>query len=216
MTNANLLTAQLHEVIEKQLLAFELEHTGNIIEKLTHFIMLLHKWNHVHNLTAVRDPFVMVERHIADSYTVLPYLVGNRIIDVGTGAGVPGLPLAIVHPEFEFVLLDSNHKRQTFLKQVLIELELKNVELVCARVEEYEPQACFNSILTRAFAEIPKMLKKTKHLICKEGIFVAMKGNYPKSELEKLAKPFKLLGVHLVSSAEEVPERHIVCIGYDW
>ncbi len=145
------------------------------IEQLMAFLQLMVKWNRVYNLSAIKEPEEMVSLHLLDSLSVLPFLHGKRCIDVGTGAGLPGLPLAIAKPEVEFVLLDSNSKKTRFIQQVCIELGLKNVEPLHERVENYNPEQKFDTVIARALSALPNLLTKTRHLLLDGGKLLAMK-----------------------------------------
>lgn len=144
--------------------------------KLLDYLALLHKWNKVYNLTAVRDPQQMVSHHLLDSLAVLPHLWGGRWLDVGCGAGLPGVVLAIARPDWQFSLLDSNSKKTSFVQQAVIELELKNVSVYCERVEEWWPEVKFDGIISRAFTELGDFLRITRHLMPEGGRWAAMKG----------------------------------------
>jgi len=161
--------------------------------KLIQLVELLAKWNKAYNLTSVRDPQQMLVKHIMDSIVVSPYLNGKRLIDVGTGPGLPGLPLAILNPDKQFVLLDSLGKRLRFIRQAVLELGLTNVEFVQSRVEEYQPEDKFDVVLSRAFASLEDMLFWCKHLPNEEGHFLALKGQFPKQEILDLDKQFKFV-----------------------
>lgn len=143
---------------------------------LIKYVELLIKWNKVYNLTAVRDPEEMISHHILDSLAILPYLWPKRWLDVGCGAGLPGLVLAVMRPEWEFTLLDSNSKKTGFVKQAIIELSLKNVSVHCARVEEFEVEEKFDGITSRAFTELGDFISITQHLMGARGRWAAMKG----------------------------------------
>ena len=147
--------------------------------QLVQLVELLHKWNKAYNLTSVRDPDAMLVKHILDSLVVSPHLHGERFIDVGTGPGLPGLPLAIINPDKQFVLLDSLGKRINFIRQVIQELGLTNVTPVKSRVEEYQPEVGFDGVLSRAFASLEDMLSWCHHLPSEQGCFLALKGQYP-------------------------------------
>lgn len=174
-------------------------------DRLIAYIKLIVKWNRVYNLTAVRDPQRMLDRHILDSLSVLPYLSGNRIIDVGAGAGLPGIPLAIASPDKTFVLLDSNRKKTRFMQQAKVELTLDNVEVVCDRVENYQPAACFDTVISRAFSSLLNMVYWSAHLCAPHGVFLAMKGHYPEEEIAELAQrtgPTKSLQINAVHNLQ--------------
>ncbi|MEQ1741517.1 MAG: 16S rRNA (guanine(527)-N(7))-methyltransferase RsmG [Candidatus Nitrotoga sp.] len=144
--------------------------------KLLTYLELLQKWNRVYNLTAIRQPEQMVMSHLLDSLAVLPHLWPGRWLDVGCGAGLPGLILALMRPEWTFVLLDSNSKKTSFVRQAKIELELHNVNIYCTRVEAWQTEEKFDGIISRAFAETAKFVMLTRHLLDQEGRWVAMKG----------------------------------------
>ena len=150
------------------------------------YVELLAKWNKTYNLTAVRKPEQMVTRHLLDSISICPYLRGKSILDVGTGAGLPGIPLAIVFPDRHFTLLDSNNKKTRFVVQAVSELELSNVDVVQSRVEEYKPDTSFDTITTRAYSAIGGMVKQASHLMADDGVFLAMKGANPVAEINEL------------------------------
>lgn len=175
------------------------------------YLELLQQWNRIHNLTAVRDYHDMVYLHILDSLAITPYLRGSHIIDVGTGAGLPGIPLALTQPEKQFVLLDSNIKKTTFLTQVVLQLKINNIQIVHQRVEDFHPKKHFDCVLTRAFASIKVMLNATQHLLGKEGVFLSMKGLYPEKELEEIPENFTVFRVHALRINGLNAERHLVC-----
>jgi len=159
--------------------------------KLLNYLELLQKWNRVYNLTAIRQPEQMVRSHLLDSLAVLPHLWPGRWLDVGCGAGLPGLILALMRPEWTFVLLDSNSKKTSFVRQVKVELELRNVSICCARVEAWQAEEKFDGIISRAFAETAKFVTLTRHLLDQEGRWVAMKG-VSQQELERLPNDVKV------------------------
>jgi 16S rRNA (guanine527-N7)-methyltransferase len=144
--------------------------------KLLDYLALLHKWNKVYNLTAIRDPQQMVSHHLLDSLAVLPHLWAGRWLDVGCGAGLPGVVLAIARPDWRFELLDSNSKKTSFVQQAVIELGLKNVSVHCARVEEWRSAEKFDGIISRAFTDLGDFLRITRHLMAEQGHWAAMKG----------------------------------------
>ena len=159
--------------------------------KLLAFLELLERWNRSYNLTAVRDPEQMVPRHLLDSLTVLPYLQGPRVLDIGTGPGLPGIPLALARPDLEFVLLDSNAKKTRFATQAMHELGLKNVGIVQERVEKFHPEIKFDTLIARAFASIPDMLAASRHLCAAHGRFLVMKGVFPQEELAAVTDGYR-------------------------
>ena len=149
------------------------------IEQLLGFIKLIEKWNKAYNLTAIRDREAMVRLHLLDSLAIVPFIEGKRVIDIGTGAGLPGIPLAIYLPEIEFTLLDSNAKKTRFVQQAILELKLKNVSVCHNRVEHYHPEKSFDTVITRAFASLSDIVDLTAHLLSKDGVLLAMKGQAP-------------------------------------
>jgi 16S rRNA (guanine527-N7)-methyltransferase len=176
---------------------------------------LLAKWNRAFNLTAVRDPVEMVPRHLLDSLAVWPYLHGPRILDLGSGAGLPGMVLALVDPEREWVLLDSNAKKTRFLTQIVIELRPDNVEVVQARAEAYAPARPFTTVIARALAPLSTVFRLARPLCAPEGRILAMKGVYPETELAELGphRPHtKGARVHRLQIPGLAGERHLVQI----
>jgi len=157
-------------------------------EPLLQYLSLLHTWNKAYNLTAIREPQDMVRLHLLDSLAILPFLEGARILDVGTGPGLPGIPIAIARPGQSVTLLDSNGKKVRFLREVVRVLELHHVEVVHARVEDYTPATGFDTIVTRAFSHVDAMVEKTAHLLNTKGVWLAMKGKVPDNELDALSQ----------------------------
>jgi 16S rRNA (guanine527-N7)-methyltransferase len=158
------------------------------IEQLMCFIKLLEKWNKAYNLTSIRNTEDMVRLHLLDSLAIIPFIEGKNVIDIGTGAGLPGIPLAIYLPSIDFTLLDSNAKKTRFVQQVILELKLKNVSVCHNRVERYLPEVSFNTVITRAFASLSDIVKLTRHLLSKNGIILAMKGQPPDEQYINFAK----------------------------
>lgn len=193
MWHKPLTPAQLRERLTSGCTALGLDLPPPSIDRLLDYIALLDKWNQAYNLTAVRDPGEMVTRHLLDSLAVAPHLTGQRIIDVGTGAGLPGIPLAILFPERQFVLLDSNGKKTRFLVQAKASLGLDNVTVIHSRVEEYRPEEPFDTVIARAFAALTDILSLCRHLVAKEGAVLAMKGDA--SEAESVPGGFRLAGL---------------------
>lgn len=175
-----------------QLLEQGLKEQGipNVSEPLLDYVYLLDKWNAAYNLTAIRDLESMIYKHILDSLAIIPWLRGTHLIDVGTGAGLPGIPIAIARPELHCVLLDSNGKKIRFLNEVKRQLNIKNIEAVQFRVENYQPTQGFDTVVTRAFSSLEQMMQWTQHLIADNGQWLAMKGRYPESELNRLNKTY--------------------------
>jgi len=203
-------TQQLQLRLQKGLQALDIALSDEQQLKLLAFIDLLVKWNRVYNLTAVRDPIKILDRHILDSLTVLPYLHGSRFIDVGAGAGIPGIPLAIAQHDKHFVLLDSNRKKTRFMQQAKTELELNNVEVISDRVENYKPDQPFDAVISRAFASLEKMALWCCHLINEKGVLLAMKGGYPEQEISELANSFEIKAVHKIDYAGLNADRYLL------
>ena len=180
-------------------------------ERLLAYVRLLAKWNSAYNLTAVRDPLEMVTRHLLDSLVIVPHLHGARVLDVGTGPGLPGIPLAVARPELAFTLLDANAKKTRFVVQAVGELVLKNVEVVQSRVENYRPSRIFDTVVSRAFASIADMLAHARHLCAPGGRFLAMKGAYPEEELEALPAGYDVEVVPLTVPGLDAA-RHVVIV----
>jgi 16S rRNA (guanine527-N7)-methyltransferase len=179
-------------------------------ERLLGYLELIAKWNQVYNLTAIRDPQRMVVEHVLDSLAVVPHVVAPRVLDVGTGAGLPGVPLAIVRPAWRVVLLDSSHKRCSFLQQAAIELRLDNVEVACERVESYRPAEPFASVVSRAFSDTAHFARVAVPLVAEGGAMLAMKGLYPHEELAQLAPGVVLEEVVALAVPGLHAQRHLV------
>ncbi|SCC15946.1 16S rRNA (guanine(527)-N(7))-methyltransferase RsmG [Kosakonia oryziphila] len=181
-------------------------------KQLVAYVELLHKWNKAYNLTSVRDPNEMLIRHILDSIVVAPYLQGTRFIDVGTGPGLPGIPLSIVRPESHFTLLDSLGKRVRFLRQVQHELKLSNVEPVQSRVEDFPAEPPFDGVISRAFASLNDMVNWCHHLPGEEGRFYALKGLLPEEEIALLPAELSVEAIVKLNVPHLEGERHLVIV----
>lgn len=181
-------------------------------KQLIELVILLDKWNKTYNLTSVRDPEEMLVKHIFDSLVVSSYLQGNRFIDVGTGPGLPGLPLAIINPDKHFVLLDSLGKRISFIRNAVRELGLSNVTPVLSRVEKYQPDHLFDGVLSRAFASLKDMTDWCSHLLNENGLFYALKGQYHQQEIVELAGKFQVKDCIQLNVPELVGERHLILL----
>ena len=174
------------ELLEDGLQALGLEELLDGDNLLMEYVTELMNWNRIYNLTSVRKPTDIIPRHILDSLSILPHLHGRRILDIGTGAGLPGIPLAIACPAREFVLLDSSSKKLRFVQQTLGILRLENVTLENARVEEFRPEVLFDTIICRAFSDLPDFYRHAARLCSPGGRLLAMKGVYPMTEIECL------------------------------
>jgi len=204
-----ILTSKLENLIAQT----SLKISDQQIQLLIQYVELLHKWNKAYNLTSVRDPQDMLVKHIMDSLMVGEVLQGKNFIDVGTGPGLPGIPLAILYPERNFVLLDSLGKRITFLRQVVFQLKLSNVQPVKSRVEEYQGDTPFDGVLSRAFSSLNDMVKWCDNLITEDhGQFFALKGQYPTDELADLPENINLVSSHVIKVPELVGERHVIVL----
>jgi 16S rRNA (guanine527-N7)-methyltransferase len=183
-----------------------------IQQKLAAYLALIAKWNRVHNLTAVRETDKMVSVHALDSLAILPYVKAASLVDVGSGAGLPGIPLALMWPQTRVVLLDSNHKKAAFLRQAVIELGLKNVEVVCERAELWQPPQKFELVISRAFSDLPEFLKLAGRLCASHGVIAAMKGVYPDEELAQLPASYKLQATIPLKVPGLAAQRHLVLL----
>jgi len=185
--------------------------TPDQLASLGRYLRLLDKWNKAFNLTAVRDPLEMVSRHVLDSISVLPYLHGISILDVGTGAGLPGIPLALIDPKRQFSLLDSGGKKVRFVRHAVGELEIRNISVVRERVENYEPADSFDTVLCRAFTSVGDFVRRCGHLAGSGGRLVAMKGRFPEQELAGLPSVWAA-EVAAINVPGQAGERHIVVL----
>ena len=181
-------------------------------QQLVAYVDMLHKWNKAYNLTSVRDPNEMLIRHILDSVVVAPHLTGTRFIDVGTGPGLPGVPLAIVLPHAHFTLLDSLGKRIRFLRQVQHELKIDNIAPVQSRVEAFPAEPPFDGVISRAFASLNDMVSWCHHLPAGEGRFYALKGLLPDDEIAQLPPGFSVDSVVKLRVPQLEGERHLVIV----
>jgi 16S rRNA (guanine527-N7)-methyltransferase len=203
MTLSDQLAALIYET--------SIEVSDEQVALLIQYVELLNKWNKAYNLTSIRDPKDMVIKHIMDSLMVGPLLEGESFIDVGTGPGLPGIPLAILYPERSFVLLDSLGKRITFLRQVVFQLKLNNVTPVKARVEDYHPETPFDGVLSRAFSSLLDMVTWCDHLVSVDhGRFLALKGHYPSDEVAALPANISVAKSHTITVPRLEGERHLI------
>ena len=182
------------------------------VEQLLGYLALLQKWNKAYNLTAIRDPEQMLIKHLLDSVAIAPYVSDDDLIDVGSGAGLPGIPMAILKPDLQVVTLDSNSKKTRFQHQVKIELALSNLTIVHGRVEQFTDHR-FHQITSRAFASIEDMVTLSAELLSEQGEFLAMKGRFPDAELDALPNGYKLLQSYRLNVPGLDEERHLLKIG---
>ncbi len=194
-------------------LGLTLEHDTQ--QRLLDYVALIEKWNRVYNLTAIREPEKMVSHHLLDSLAVAPHLHAKRLLDVGSGAGLPGIPLALANPDMHVTLLDSNHKKVAFLNQAVMELKLKNAEVCGERVESWQAQNKFDVIISRAFSDMSEFVRITRHLLAPGGMFAAMKGLHPYEEIDKLPPDCKVRQVLPLAVPGLEGARHLVLIGQD-
>ncbi|MEP6942572.1 MAG: 16S rRNA (guanine(527)-N(7))-methyltransferase RsmG [Betaproteobacteria bacterium] len=181
--------------------------------KLLDYVALLAKWNATHNLTAIRDADSMITHHLLDSLAVLPHLPSAetlRLADVGSGGGLPGVPLAIARPAWRVTLIDSNRKKAAFLSQSAIELSLPNVEVACVRAEEFKPASRFDIVIARAYAALETFVAQTRHLVAAGGRLLAMKGLRPDDELTRLPPNIRIVEVSPLSVPGVDAARHLV------
>ena len=194
----------------------------NTQQTLIHFIELLNKWNKVYNLTSVRNPEQMISLHLLDSLILLPFFDNTfsepikRVLDVGTGGGLPGIPLAICLPEIDFVLMDARGKKIRFIQTVIAQLGLQNVTAIHARVEDYQVDDSqkFDRIISRAFASLAEMLSLCQHLCQPHGHFLAMKGLIPEEEIALLPEGFTIETINKLEVAGLEAQRHLVQITF--
>ena len=180
--------------------------------KLIDFLALVQKWNRVYNLTAVREPRKMLAHHVLDCLAIVPGVSGARALDVGSGAGFPGIPLSIALPHMQVTLLDSSHKKAAFLKQAAIELELDNVSVVCERVEAWDTPQRFDLVVSRALTDLPEFVRLAGRLVGHGGSLAAMKGVYPYEELALLPAGWRVRAATALKVPGLRAERHWVTL----
>ena len=182
------------------------------INQLLNYLDLLERWNKAYNLTAIRDPFDMINLHLLDSLAISVELQGDRFIDVGTGPGLPGIPLAIMNQNKNFTLLDSNGKKTRFLFQTKLELGLDNISEVNQRVQDFHTKQTYDCVLSRAFSSLGDMVENCHHLLNQNGYFLAMKGKLPQTELRELPKNYKVEKLHSINVPGVEGQRHLIKI----
>lgn len=201
----------LAQPIEQGLAAMGIELPAEARARLAAHLELIEKWNRVHNLTAVRDTAQMVVLHLLDSLSLLPYVADAKsVIDVGSGPGFPGIPLAIARPDVRFTLLDSSHKKCAFLEQAKAELGLANVTVACDRVERYRPAQGFDVVVSRAFADLADFVTQSRHLAAPGGRLLAMKGVYPFEEIARVPVSHRVAQVVELAVPSLEAKRHLV------
>lgn len=200
----------LAEKLAQGIAALRLELSAEAQQRLLDYLALVRKWNKVYNLTAVREEEKMLSHHLLDSLAVVPHVCAPRMVDVGSGAGLPGIPLALALPHSRITLLEASHKKATFLRQALIELGLANAEVVCERAEAWHPQDAFDVVISRAFSGLPEFAATAGHLCAKGGMMAAMKGVYPHEELAQLPAAVRLRSVISLAVPGLDAERHLV------
>ena len=185
---------------------------ADVRAKLADYLALIAKWNRVHNLTAVRETEKMVSAHLLDCLAIVPHLSAHSVLDVGSGAGLPGIPLALMWPQSGVVLLDSNHKKAAFLRQAVIELGLKNATVVCERVETWQPKQDFDLVISRAFSDLHEFVRLAGRHCRAGGLIAAMKGVYPDEELAQLPGGFKLHSIVPLAVPGLPAARHLILL----
>ncbi|WP_430391942.1 16S rRNA (guanine(527)-N(7))-methyltransferase RsmG [Dyella sp. 20L07] len=197
--------------LESGIASLGLQLPEGAVERLLDYQALLARWNTTYNLTAIRDPAEMVSRHLVDSLAILPYVQGETLADLGTGPGLPGIPLAIAAPGRQILLVDSNGKKVRFLREAIRSLKLEGVRAVQSRVEDVEGQ--FDCVTARAFASLADMLDWGGHLLTNNGTWLAMKGKHPEDELAAMPAGFEVRGIHTLNVPDVGGERHLVVLG---
>jgi 16S rRNA (guanine527-N7)-methyltransferase len=203
----------LEDQIAEGLAAMGLDLPASAQAKLGAHLELIAKWNRIHNLTAVRETAQMVVLHALDSLSVLPHLEGAKtVVDVGTGPGLPGIPVAIARPDAHVTLLDSSHKKCAFLQQAKSELALSNVDIVCDRVEQWKPAERFDAVVSRAFSELADFVTQAQHLVAPGGKLIAMKGVYPFDEIARVPATHRVAQVVELHIPTLDAKRHLVFV----
>jgi 16S rRNA (guanine527-N7)-methyltransferase len=207
-----LLESKIRVQLESGARELGLDLAPQTLDSLLRFQQLLEKWTRTYNLTAIRDAERIVSHHLLDSLAVARYLSDGRVLDVGSGGGFPGVPLALARPDLSITLLDSNQKKTAFLRQAATDLQLRNVEVVCARVEDWKAALPYDWILSRAFAELSDFVQGAAHLLAPRGFFAAMKGVEPREEIARLPQGFKLRELVRLEVPGVDQQRHLVIV----
>lgn len=200
----------LAEKLAQGVAELRLDIPAAVQHQLLDYLALIQKWNKIYNLTAVREAQKMVSHHLLDCLAVVPHVRAHSIIDVGSGAGLPGIPLALALPQSRVTLLEANHKKATFLKQAVIELGLGNIAVVCERAETWQPPHEFEVVISRAFSGLPEFLGAAGRLCAANGTIAAMKGVYPDEEIAQLPPGYELRSVVPLAVPGLEAERHLV------
>jgi 16S rRNA (guanine527-N7)-methyltransferase len=198
--------------LERAAAALQVEIADEQVAALERYLDLLEKWNRVYNLTAIRDRARMVTHHLLDSLSILPHVRGPNVLDVGSGAGLPGIPIAIARPALRVTLLEANQKKSAFLTQAVGELRLANVTVVTERVESWHTATRFDAIVSRAFADLGEFVAAAGRLLAPRGVMAAMKGVHPYEEIERLPQGFRVREVMRLAVPGIDAERHLVLV----
>jgi 16S rRNA (guanine527-N7)-methyltransferase len=201
----------LAERLRSGLAAMDLKLDATVQDHLLVYLSLLAKWNKTYNLTAIHEPERMLTHHLLDSLALLPYVHAERLLDVGSGAGLPGIPLALARSATHVTMIDASNKKATFMRQAIIELGLKNAVALHVRVEDLRPEAPFGQIVSRAFSDLSEFVRLSGHLLAQRGEWLAMKGLYPNEELVQL-KDARLKADHRLRVPELDAERHLIVL----
>jgi 16S rRNA (guanine527-N7)-methyltransferase len=200
--------AQLAEGVEALGLALPPEAQPRLIE----YLALLQKWNRTYNLTAVREASKMVNQHLLDCLSVVPQVKAATLLDVGSGAGLPGIPLAVAAPKMQVTLLESNHKKAAFLQQAKLELKLDNIAVTCERVETWQPGRKFEMVISRAFSDLAEFIKLAGRHVAPGGVLAAMKGIYPHEEIAQLPAGWRLREAAQLTVPGLRAQRHLLLV----
>lgn len=203
------LAAQLAEGVAQLELALPPQAQSRMLE----YLALLQKWNRIYNLTSVREPAKMVSHHLLDALAVVPQVTAATVLDIGSGAGVPGIPLALALPRAHVTLLDSSQKKTAFLQQAKLELKLDNVTVACARAEEWRPGRTFEIVISRAFSDLGAFVALAGRHVAAGGRLAAMKGTYPREELARLPTGWRLERALAITVPGLRAQRHLLLIG---
>lgn len=204
----------LRQQLDAGLAALGIDLKDDCREALLKYLALLDRWNQAYNLTAIREPALMVSHHLLDSLAILPHLQGTSFIDVGTGAGLPGIPLALARPDWQLTLLDSNGKKTRFLKQAVAELGISNCTVVNERAEAFQPECLYDGVLSRAFTSLSGMVEATRHLLASDGHWYAMKATHYREELAALPEDVHLQQVESLGVPGVEGERYLLILSH--